>query len=73
MLRVTTHSGAVYYIEGAKVTGGSKNLVDGKLVGIVSLYASMMIDTPERAHLYPDLDQPGVVTSHVVSIEEVDD
>ena len=73
MLQITTYSGAVYYVDGTKVTGGSRNLVDGKLVSPVRLRASMMIGTPERAHLFPDFDQPGLVTSHIVSIEEIDE
>jgi len=72
MLRVTTYSGAVYYIDGDKVTGGSRNLTDGRLISHAVIHRSMMIETPERAHLYPEFGQPGLTTSHVVTIEEID-
>ena len=73
ILRVTTFSGAVYYIEGERVTGGSRDLTDGKLLVGPYIGASMFIDTPERGHLNPSFRYPSLQTSYVVSIEEVEE
>ena len=74
MKKITTHSGAVYHLhEDGKITGGSKELVNGKLLVGPYIGASMYIDTPERGGLNPTYRQPGVITSYVVEIEEVED
>lgn len=71
MLEVTTYSGSVYYVEGTKITGGSRNLTDGRLISPVIILTSMMIETPERAYLHPERERPGITTSHVVRIKVV--
>jgi len=76
MLLVTTESGAVYYVDdgnfagaGSKVTGGSKNLKRGKLLNSpVQIGKSMLISTPERAHLNPEFKNPSVLSTPVVQI-----
>ena len=76
MKKVTTYSGAVYYLDdNRKITGGSKKLRNGELLFPLEpiIGASMMISAPERGHLNPRFEEPGVTTSHVVSIEEVED
>lgn len=74
MLKVTTQSGAIYYVDGDnKVTGGSKDIVNGKLVGgQPTLGVGLMILTPERGHLNPQFKTPGVYSTDVMIIEEVD-
>ncbi len=74
MLKVTTESGAIYYLTGKSVRGGSLNIqrgtlllpLDGPLVG-----HSMIIDTPERGDLNPEYRQPSVTTTVVVHIDEI--
>ena len=75
MKKITTYSGAVYFLDGRKITGGSKKLRNGALLFPIAPItgASMMISAPERGHLNPRFEEPGVTTSHVVSIEEVED
>lgn len=71
MLKVTTESGAIYYIRGERVEGGSKNLIDGRLLVPVMMGAPLMISTPERHRLNPDFQAPGVLSTPVVKIEGV--
>ncbi len=74
MRKITTESGAIYYLTGKLVRGGSKNLqrgtlllpLDGPILGL-----SMMIDTPERMDLNPHFSQAGVMSTVVVHIEEM--
>ena len=72
MKKVTTYSGAVYIVEGSKVTGGSKGLKDGTLQAPPMIGRSMTIATPERHHLNPHFGTAGVMTSTVISIEEME-
>lgn len=65
---VRTESGACYLIEGTRVMGGSKDLHNGKLIFPVQLGDSMLIATPERAHLNPTFEYPCVMSSKVVEI-----
>lgn len=71
MKKITTYSGAVYMVDGSKVTGGSKNLTDGILTSPIVIGTIMLIHTPERCHLNPHFDKAGVMTSEIVSIEEI--
>lgn len=71
MKKITTYSGAVYYIDGTKITGGSKKLKNGELLVGPIVGRSMYIYTPERHHLNPHFSTAGVTTSYVVSIEDV--
>jgi hypothetical protein len=80
MLKITTFSGAIYFItETGHVRGGSKDLKNGVLLsGPPVMGESLLIETPERVPLRdmpPPL--PGVVpavhSSYIVNIEEVDD
>jgi hypothetical protein len=73
MKRVITYSGAVYYIDGDKVTGGSKNLKDGRLIGPLRMGSCLLIDTPERAQANPTAIQPAVRSSVVIAMEDVDE
>jgi len=74
MRRVTTASGAVYRItDDGIVTGGSRNLRRGRLIAPIVPGRPMLIQTPERADLFPDFRDPGIITSTVVTIEEVDE
>lgn len=67
--QVTTASGAIYYVDGLKVMGGSKKLKDGKLLYPVRLGDSMLIFTPERLHLNPAFKNPSVLSTPVARIE----
>lgn len=69
-MRVTTQSGAVYMIDSV-VTGGSKNLKNGKLLYPVRLGDAMLILTPERAHLNPNFKNPSVLSTPVTRIDVV--
>lgn len=70
MLKVTTESGAVYYVgTDGMVTGGSKNLVAGRLLQSVVIGRSLWLSTPERAEQNPTAIAPGVCSTPVVSIE----
>lgn len=78
MKKVTTFSGAIYIIsDSGKVTGGSKDLKNGKLVfGPPVVGKSLLIETPERVALRdipPPEDGviPCVVSSRVVEIENI--
>ena len=74
MKKITTYSGAVYYLyNDRKITGGSKKLRSGELLFPLEpiIGVSMMISAPERGHLNPRFEEPGVTTSYVVKIEEV--
>ncbi|MCH7559793.1 MAG: hypothetical protein IIC67_00230 [Thaumarchaeota archaeon] len=78
MKKVTTFSGAIYIIsDSGKVTGGSKDLKNGKLVfGPPVVGKSLLIETPERVALRdippPEGDAiPCVVSSRVVEITEI--
>lgn len=53
MLKVTTHSGAIYFIsDTGKVTGGSKDLKNGVLVsGPPVVGDTLLMRTPERIPL----------------------
>jgi hypothetical protein len=67
-LSVTTESGAIYIIDGDKVTGGSKELKDGTLLNPpVQINKSLLIDTPERER--PGVVRPVVRSTAVVKIE----
>ena len=70
--KITTFSGAVYHYdpETGKITGGSRDLKDGYLIGNPALKFSMLISTPERAKQNPTAKKPGVRTSYVIAIEE---
>jgi hypothetical protein len=67
-MKVTTQSGAVYMIDD-KVVGGSKNLVNGRLLYPVRLGDAMLILTPERAHLNPNFKNPSVLSTPVTRID----
>ncbi|KKM25860.1 hypothetical protein LCGC14_1590690 [marine sediment metagenome] len=76
MLKVTTHSGAVYIISDAgKVTGGSKDLKNGVLVsGPPVVGDTLLMQTPERIPLreLPPPSDPAVAhvrSSTIISIE----
>ena len=74
MLKVTTESGAIYYIStDGIVKGGSKELTNGRLLRSVILGISLWISTPERAKQNPTATSPGVISTPVVSIEVVKD
>ena len=69
-MKVTTESGAVYHVNGDKVTGGSKNLKNGRLLSLaVRTGMPMLISTPERGHLNPHFSNPCVMSTPVVKIE----
>lgn len=79
MKKVTTFSGAIYIIgDDGKVTGGSKNLKNGKLIfPRPSLVGQpLLIETPERVPLR-DMPHPiegaipAVQSSYVVEIEDI--
>jgi len=72
-VRVTTASGAVYLVTDDKVTGGSKNLKNGKLLYPVQCGDSMLIFTPERSHLNPHFKNPSVLSTPVMKIEPVNE
>ena len=72
MKKITTYSGAVYMVDGSKVTGGSKDLQDGVIASVPIVGQCMLIYTPERHHLNPHFGTAGVQTSKVVSIEDID-
>lgn len=77
MLKVTTESGAVYFVDdgnfagaGSRVTGGSKHLEDGRLLNSPVLVGkSMRILAPERSYLNPHFTNPGVLSTPVIKIE----
>ena len=73
MKKITTYSGAVYFLDGRKITGGSKRLKDGELLFPPEpiIGKSMMISAPERGYLNPRFEEPGVTTSMVMRIEDV--
>ena len=71
MKKITTYSGAIYYLDGVKITGGSKKLKDGELLMGPVIGQSMMISTPERHHLNPHFATAGVTSSMVMRIEDV--
>ena len=74
MKKITTYSGAVYHLhDDGKVTGGSRDLVNGTLLVGPFMGQSMLISTPERGHLNPRYEMPSVQTSYVIEIEEVED
>ncbi|KKN14523.1 hypothetical protein LCGC14_0995260 [marine sediment metagenome] len=71
MLTITTESGAVYYIEGSNVRGGSLEIQKGTLIsGEPFIGQIMLIETPERHHLNPHFSTAGVQTTPIVEIEE---
>ena len=73
MKKITTYSGAVYHLhDDGIITGGSRDLVDGRLLYGPFMGQSMLVYTPERAHLNPRYETPSVSTSYVVDIEEVE-
>ncbi len=76
MLKVTTHSGAVYFInDNGKVTGGSKNLKNGVLVsGAPVVGDTLLVQAPERIALRelpppPDPAMAHVRSSTIITIE----
>lgn len=76
MLKVTTHSGAVYFIsDSGKVTGGSKNLKNGVLVsGPPEVGDTLLMRTPERIPLRKlpppkHVDDAHVRSSTIITIE----
>ena len=73
MKKITTCSGATYILhnDGRTITGGSKKLRDGHLLTEPNIGSSMLISTPERLHVTPFYDWPGVGTSMVIKIEEI--
>lgn len=71
-IRIITESGAIYFLTGNRVTGGSKNLKNGKLLSPVQLGHPLLISTPERAHLNPHYKLPSVLSTHVVEFEPVE-
>ena len=74
MLKVTTESGAIYYVStDGIVTGGSKELTNGRLLLSVMIGRSLWISAPERVKQNPPARGPGVVSTPVVSIEIVKD
>ena len=77
MLKVITESGAIYYVAencvGAAVMGGSKELQARYLWRPMLVGRSMQIYTPERISQNPDAIVPGVFSTTIVSIEEMDD
>lgn len=74
MLKVTTESGAIYYIStDGVVKGGSKELTNGRLLLSAMVGVSLWISTPERAKQNPTTRGPGVLSTPVVSIEIVKD
>lgn len=74
MLKVTTESGAIYYIStDGIVTGGNKELTNGRLLQSAMVGRSLWMSTPERAKQNPTALEPGVTSTPVVSIEVVKD
>ena len=74
MLKVTTESGAIYYVgTDGIVTGGSKELTNGRLLLSVMIGRSLWLSTPERAKQNPTARAPGVFSTPVVSIEIIKD
>ena len=74
MKEITTESGAIYYLDGRTVSGGSKNLQRGNLILPPAgplVGHPMLIFTPERGHLNPEFANPSVLSTRVVSIEDV--
>lgn len=76
MLKVTTESGAIYYIEantiGAKVLGGSKDLQAGQLWRPLVIGNVLHIHTPGRlSQTYMNEISPYVTSTCVISIETV--
>ncbi len=78
MLKVTTHSGAVYYIsDNVKTTGGSKDLKNGVLVsGAPVVGDTLLVQTPERIALRelpppPDPAMAHVRSSTIITIEDI--
>lgn len=80
MLKITTYSGAVYFVtEAGDVRGGSKDLKNGVLLsGTPIVGRSLLIKAPERVPLRdlpPPVEgvMPTVQSSYIVDIEEVAD
>lgn len=71
-VRIITESGAIYFLTGNKVTGGSKNLENGKLMSPVRVGCSLLISTPERKHLNPHYKNPSVLSTPVAEFEPVE-
>lgn len=74
--RVTTESGAIYLIDliSKHVTGGSKELKNGQIVNLyLEVGSRLLINTPERAKQNPTAVQPGVISSPIVKIEQIDE
>ena len=72
-VKITTESGAVYFLTGKTIAGGSKNLKAGVLLYPgVQLGDSMLISTPERSHLNPHYKNPSVLSTPIVKMEPVD-
>jgi hypothetical protein len=69
--KITTESGAVYVVDGSLVTGGSKNLRNGRLARPVRMGIPLLIYTPERAHLNPHFTNPAVQSTPVIDIEPI--
>ena len=74
MLKVTTESGAIYYIDDEGIVkGGSKKLIEGQLYYSAMVGSSLLVLTPERAKQNPTARTPCVVSTPVVSIEVIDE
>ena len=73
MQKITTKSGAIYYVHDIRVMGGSKHLIDGKLAQEPEIGHSLKVFTPERHHLNPHFGTAGVISSQIVTIEEITD
>ncbi len=74
MLKITTKSGAVYYLHNnGAISGGSLGVKEGRPFYKPFVGQPLLIHTPERGHLNPDFQMPSVVSTVVVSIEEVPD
>ena len=73
-LKITTHSGAVYtyYPDTRCITGGSFDLQEGTLIFAPEIGRSLFMDVPERQEHNSDAIQPGVVSTPVTEIEEID-
>ena len=71
MQKITTYSGAIYYLNGRTITGGSKKLKEGHLLVAPAIGNSLLVSAPERQHLNPLYRVPGVTSSMVVKIENI--
>ena len=71
MQKIITKSRTIYYIHDIRVMGGSKELKNGKLATEPQIGHPLLVFTPERHHLNPHFNTAGVISTEIISIEEI--